>query len=113
MKKVSRIKPDESLIQTMYYNILARERERERERKKERKKERNKVRKKERDGEREKERERSLISVSLLLNKFKIDQESLILNSGQICSFCSIELKKLKLHGLWSFFFFNPLYNLS
>ena len=84
---ISRIKPEGSLIQPIYYNILARERERERERD-----------------------DLFLISVSLLLNKFKIDQESSIFYPGQICSFCSIELKKLKLHGIWSF---NPLYNLS
>ena len=50
---------------------------------------------------------KSLISVSLLLNKFKIDQVFSISYPGQICS---IEFKKLKLRGLWSF---NPFYNLS
>ena len=50
---------------------------------------------------------KSLISVSLLLNKFKIDQVYSISYPGQICS---IELKKLKLRGLWSI---NPFYNLS
>ena len=80
------MKPDGSLIQPMYYNILARERERER------------------------EREMISLIVSLLLNKFKIDQESSIFYPGQIYSFCSIELKKLKLHGIWSF---NSPYNLS
>ena len=50
---------------------------------------------------------KSLISVSLLLNKFKIDQVYSISYSGLICS---IELKKLKLRGLWSF---NPFHNLS
>ena len=52
---------------------------------------------------------KSLISVSLLLNNFKIDQIILysISYPGQICS---IELKKLKLRGFWSF---NPFYNLS
>ena len=37
----------------------------------------------------------SLISVSLLLNKFKIVQESSTFYRGQICSFCSIKLKNL------------------
>ena len=53
-------------------------------------------------GERERDKI-SLISVSLLLNKFKIDQESSIFYLGQICSLCSIKLKKLKLQGLLSF----------
>ena len=61
----------------MYYNILERDRERERER------------------ERENEMT-SLISVSLLLNKFKVDQEPSIFYPGQISSFCSIKSKKLK-----------------
>ena len=50
---------------------------------------------------------KSFISVSLLLNKFKIDQVYSISYPGQICA---VELKKLKLRGLWSF---NPFYNMS
>ena len=50
---------------------------------------------------------KSLISVSLLLNTFKVDQVYSISYPGQICS---IELKKLKLRSLWSI---NPFNNLS
>ena len=50
---------------------------------------------------------KSLISVSLVLNNFKIDQVYSISYPGQICS---IKLKKLKLRGLWSF---DSFYNLS